>query len=95
MENVIMLKASKFEDLSSKTYMIRYYKLSVEFENFESDQILKALLEYSRYPRNLTKLQRLSYLYEKCREQLSREERENIPPDLGYYSEYSEDYLPF
>lgn len=89
-----MLKASKFDDLCSKTRMISYYNLSQEFENFESDQILKALLEYSRYPRNFTNLQRLSYLYGKCIEQLSKAEREDIPFDLGY-PEDSESPLPF
>ena len=94
MENVIMLKASKFDDLCSKTRMMRYYNLPSEFEIFESDQILKALLEYSKYPRNVTSLERLSYLYEKCIEQLSRAERENIPDQMRY-SEGSEDFLPF
>lgn len=89
-----MLKASKFDNLCSKTRMIRYYNLSPEFENFESEQILQALLEYSKYPRNFTNLQRLSYLYEKCTEQLSRAERQNIPDQLGYYEE-PEEYLPF
>lgn len=88
-----MLKASKFDNLCSKTRMIRYYNLSPEFENFESDQILQALLEYSKYPRNFTNLQRLSYLYEKCTEQLSREERENIPVNLEYFD--IPEYLPF
>ena len=94
MENVIMLKASKFDELCSKTRMIRYYNLPPEFEKFESDQILKALLEYSKHPRDVTRLQRWSYLYEKCIEQLSRAERQNIPDQIGY-SEDSEEYLPF
>lgn len=89
-----MLKASKFDNLCSKTRMIRYYNLSPEFENFESDQILEALLEYSKHPRDVTRLQRLSYLYEKCIEQLSRAERGNIPDKLRY-SEDPEEYLPF
>ena len=95
MENVIMLKMSKFEELSSKIRMIRYYNLTSVFEVFESDQILQALLEYSKFPRDYTNSQRLLYLYEKCMEQLSIVERENIPDGLGCFESDEDEYLPF
>jgi len=40
------------------------------FEEFSDEAILYAYLEYYKFPRDYTKLERIKYLYEKCCEYL-------------------------
>ena len=49
-------------------YIEEFRKNGEGFEEFSDEAIIYALLEYSKFPRNYTRKQRIIYVYEKCLE---------------------------
>jgi len=49
-----------------KGYVKEFRENGEGFERFSDEAILFALLEYSRYPRNVDKRQRIVYIHDKC-----------------------------
>ena len=65
------------------TYLIGRYITDIKeqgqgFEEFSDETILYAYLEYSKFPRDYTKAERIKYLYEKCCEYLGIEYKKVI-----------------
>ena len=71
------------------------------FGQFTDEAILYAYLEYAKFPRDYTKMQRIKYLYEKCCEYLGIEHNKVIvtfAEEYDYFIVHTEEHtssLPF